>query len=228
MALAPSTISTGALAVRARLALSGTTGAFDLDVDVEIPVGQFVVLAGPSGAGKTTMLRIVAGLSQPADAYVAMNDTLWCDTARDFQLPVRKRSLGFVFQDHALFPNMSALENVAFALPELPRRERYARSRDLLEMAGLCGLANARPATLSGGQKQRLALMRALARRPALLLLDEPFSALDSQTRSELQSNLRALHERFGATTIMVSHSLSDAKRLADRVISMNAGKLLP
>ena len=206
--------------------LSGPEGPFTLDVGLTAAAGEFLVLTGPSGAGKTTLLRLIAGLARPWRGRVAMAGQVWCDTARGIDLPVRARPLGFVFQDYALFPNMTVAGQIGFALHDMPRRARGARVAEMLDLAGLTGLAAAFPAQLSGGQKQRLALVRALARRPKLLLLDEPLSALDPDTRARLQDHLRRLHDRFGATTLMTSHDPAEARRLADRVLRLDAGRL--
>jgi len=206
--------------------LSGSDGPFRLDVDLSVAAGEFLVLTGPSGAGKTTLLRMIAGLARPLRGVVSMAGRVWSDTARGIDLPVRARPLGFVFQDYALFPNMTVAGQIGFALHDLPRRDRADRVAEMLDLAGLTGLAAAYPAQLSGGQKQRLALVRALARRPKLLLLDEPLSALDPDTRARLQGELRRLHAHFGATTLMTSHDPAEAKRLADRVLRLEAGQL--
>lgn len=218
--------SAAPLAVTLETPLAGPEGPFQLDVALSVAAGEFVVLTGPSGAGKTTLLRLIAGLARPARGTVAMAGQIWSDTARGTSLPVRARPLGFVFQDYALFPNMTVAGQIAFALHDLPRRDRAERVARMLDLAGLSGLAAAFPAQLSGGQKQRLALVRALARRPKLLLLDEPLSALDPDTRARLQTELRRLHDHFGATTLMTSHDPAEAQRLADRVLRLDRGRL--
>lgn len=220
--------SAAALSLAVEAPLTGPEGPFALRVALEIAQGDFVVLTGPSGAGKTTLLRLIAGLAQPARGRVALAGQVWCDTAQGINLPVRCRPIGFVFQDYALFPNMTAAQQIAFALPDLAAPARAARVAELLQLAGLSALAGAYPARLSGGQKQRLALVRALARRPGLLLLDEPLSALDPETRARLQTDLRRMHDHFGATTVMTSHDPAEAARLADRVLRLDAGQLVP
>ncbi|GGF53795.1 hypothetical protein GCM10007301_11580 [Azorhizobium oxalatiphilum] len=192
-------------------------------MDLTIAKGSFMALAGPSGAGKTTLLRLLAGLMPANAGHIRLGSTLWCDVARGIHLPVRRRSIGFVFQDYALFPNMSVRGNVDYALG---RHARRGAADELLELVGLGALASASPARLSGGQKQRLALIRALARRPDLLLLDEPLSALDPQMRRQLQDELKRLHREFGTTTIMVSHDTAEILRLADRVIRLENGRV--
>lgn len=206
--------------------LAGADGAFRLDFRASIPSGAFVALCGPSGAGKTSVLRMIAGLRRPDRGRVSLAGEVWSDHETGVFLPVRRRDIGFVFQDYALFPNMTALRNLEYALADAPRRERRAEARRLLDLVGLGALEQARPARLSGGQKQRLALIRALARRPALLMLDEPLSALDPEMRARMRDLLAALHARFGATTLMVSHDQDEIEALADRVIRLRGGKI--
>lgn len=205
--------------VSARLALDGPAGPFSLDVDLTFGHGAFVALVGPSGAGKTTLLRLLAGLALPDRARVR----LWCDTGASVFVPVRRRSIGFVFQDYALFPNMSVRRNVEYAIGAHGKR---GEAQAMLELVGLEGLANAYPARLSGGQKQRLALVRALARKPAILMLDEPLSALDPSMRRQLQDELKRLHHDFGTTTFLVSHDTTEILRLADRVVRLEQGRI--
>lgn len=204
--------------------LHGPAGSFDLLADLAVARGEFVVLAGPSGAGKTTLLRILAGFQRPDRGRVLVGGTVWTDRDRRIQLPVRRRPIGFVFQDYALFPNMTVRGNLDYALGRGAPAGEAAR---LLELTGLEGLAGAYPATLSGGQKQRLALIRALARRPQLLMLDEPLSALDPDLRLRLQDELLRLHRIFGTTTLMVSHDPLEIARLADRVIRLEGGRVV-
>jgi len=212
------------LRLSARMALSGAAGPFELDVDLSVAAGSFVALVGPSGAGKTTLLRILAGLAKPAVGRVQVGEALWCDTSLRLNVPTRRRSIGFVFQDYALFPNMSVRGNVEYALGSQKRPDDVTW---LLKLVDLDRLESAVPARLSGGQKQRLALIRALARRPALLMLDEPLSALDPLMRRQLQDELKRLHRDFGTTTLMVSHDVSEILRLADRVIRLDQGRVV-
>ena len=207
-----------------RLALSGPGGAFELDASLQVSRGSFVVLVGPSGAGKTSLLRTLASLMPPAAGHVRVGEAVWCDTPRRIAVPVRRRSLGFVFQDYALFPNMTVRGNVDYALG---RSADAGEADRLLELVGLEGLARAYPARLSGGQKQRLALIRALARRPDILMLDEPLSALDPAMRRQLQKELKRLHREFGTTTLMVSHDVAEILTLADRVVRIEAGRIV-
>lgn len=210
--------------VSARFALDGPAGPFRLDLDLTVERGAFVALTGPSGAGKTTLLRLLAGLAVPDEGRVRVGSSTWCDTGAGLSIPVRHRSIGFVFQDYALFPNMSVLQNVEYAIGARKARDE---ARALLELVGLEGLANAYPARLSGGQKQRLALIRAVARKPAILMLDEPLSALDPDMRRQLQDEVKRLHRAFGTTTFLVSHDTAEILRLADRVIRLKEGRVV-
>ncbi len=212
------------IALRVRTPLSGPAGPFWLDVDLRIAPGSLVAITGPSGAGKTTLLRAAAGLARPAEARIRVGRTLWSDSAARVNLPTRKRSIGLVFQDYALFPNMTVRGNVDYAIGSRTHRDEVD---ELLQLVELEGLADAMPDRLSGGQKQRLALIRALARRPSLLMLDEPLSALDPAMRRKLQDDLLRLHRRFGTTTLLVSHDASEILRLADRVVRLEHGRVV-
>jgi len=207
-----------------RIALSGAAGPFELDVALEAAKGAFVALIGPSGAGKTTLLRLLAGLARPDAGRIRVGGATWCDTTARVNVPTRRRAIGFVFQDYALFPNMTVRRNIEYAIGARPRIGEVAR---LLELVGLEALQDAYPARLSGGQRQRLALIRALARRPSLLMLDEPLSALDPAMRRQLQDELRRLHREFGTTTFLVSHDISEILRLADRVVRLDEGRVV-
>ena len=195
-------------------------------VSFTAPQGAFVALLGPSGSGKTTLLRILAGLEFPDDGAVRFADLNW------LTVPTRKRRAGFVFQQYALFRHMTVAQNVAFGLNVRPRRERPARKEiarrvaELLALVQLEDLGKRYPNQLSGGQRQRVALARALAIEPRMLLLDEPFGALDAKVRKELRGWLRALHERLGITSIFVTHDQDEAFALADLVAVMNKGKI--
>ena len=159
-------------------------GALDLDVALETDAGRCLALAGPSGAGKTSILRVVAGLLQPREGRVHCGEEVWLDTGSGVDLPPERRRCGYVFQEYALFGHLRAWQNVAYGLRDTPRAERRRRACELLDRFGVAELADARPPTLSGGERQRVALARALAPRPAALLLDEPLAALDSRTRA--------------------------------------------
>jgi sulfate transport system ATP-binding protein len=192
------------------------------DVSVKVPGGALVALLGPSGSGKTTLLRILAGLERP-DAGTALLDGI--DLASQ---SARQRNVGLVFQHYALFRHLTVYENVAFALRvrKRPTAEVDARVRELLRLVQLEGHGQRMPAQLSGGQRQRIALARALAARPRVLLLDEPFGALDAQVRAELRGWLRRLHDEIHLTTVFVTHDQDEAFEVADRVVIMNHGKV--
>jgi len=195
-------------------------------VSFTVPQGAFVALLGPSGSGKTTLLRILGGLEFPDAGSVHFADLNWLG------VPARHRRAGFVFQNYALFRHMTVAQNVAFGLKVRPRRERPSgkeiarRVEELLALVQLDGLGKRYPSQLSGGQRQRVALARALAIEPRILLLDEPFGALDAKVRKELRGWLRALHERLGLTTIFVTHDQEEAFAVADLVAIMNKGKI--
>jgi molybdate transport system ATP-binding protein len=202
--------------------LSGATGHLQLELQTRIEHGSFITLFGPSGAGKTTILRMLAGLAEPDGGKITVDGATWLDTANKINLPPQRRSIGFVFQDYALFPNLSVRGNVGYAVA----KDDVAWIDELLELIGLTALQNRLPATLSGGQKQRVALARALARKPALLLLDEPLSALDADLRSQLQDELAYLHQRLGLTTVLVSHDVGEVFKLSQRVLRLEQGRV--
>ena len=192
------------------------------DVSVEIPSGSLTALLGPSGSGKSTLLRVIAGLER-LDA-----GTVEIDGRDATDLPPQRRGVGFVFQHYAAFKHMTVRENVAFGLKvaRRPKAEIRARVDELLELVQLPGLADRYPAQLSGGQRQRMALARALAVRPNVLLLDEPFGALDARVRQELRAWLRHLHDEVHVTTVFVTHDQEEAMEVADRIVVMNAGHI--
>ncbi len=196
------------------------------DISLDIPSGQMVALLGPSGSGKTTLLRIIAGLENQSSGQLSFH-------GKDVtNVHARDRQVGFVFQHYALFRHMTVFDNIAFGLTVLPRRERpnaaaiKQKVTQLLEMVQLAHLANRYPAQLSGGQKQRVALARALAVEPQILLLDEPFGALDAQVRKELRRWLRQLHEELKFTSVFVTHDQEEAMEVADRVVVMSQGNI--
>jgi molybdate transport system ATP-binding protein len=205
-------------------ALHTAAGPRTLDVRLALPPGELLAISGPSGAGKTTLLRLLAGLDRPDGGFVRAADHTWYDGARRQWLPPQRRPLGFVFQDYALFPNMTVRENLAFAAAD--QADKTQLVSELLTMLELAELAGRRPAVLSGGQQQRVALARALARRPRLLLLDEPLSALDLPTRLRLQHALAEVHQRFELTTILISHDPAEIARLATRVLELDLGQV--
>jgi len=189
--------------------------------------GELVALIGPSGAGKTTILRAIAGLHRPAMGRIACDGETWLDSEAGIRLPPHRRRVGLVFQSYALFPHLTATGNVAAALTHLPAAERRERAGALLALVHLDGLENRRPAELSGGQQQRVALARALARDPHVLLLDEPFSAVDRRTRRRLRGELADLRSTVRAPILLVTHDLDEAAALADRLVVLDKGELL-
>ena len=190
--------------------------------------GQLLALVGPSGAGKTSFLRMLAGLMRPQAGRVTVGYALWCDTERGIFLPPSQRHVGLVFQQYALMPHLSALDNVALALLHLPRPQRLARAREWLERVRLSTDQQLRrPAALSGGQQQRVAVARALAREPRLLLLDEPFSAVDQMNRHNLYPLLADLRKDIHIPMVLVTHDLAEARMLADTLVVMDGGQVL-
>lgn len=210
------------LAIKKRLHSSG--GEFTLDMQFNVAAGEFITLFGPSGAGKTTLLRCLAGLDGPDLGRIVVGGETWFDGASRANLPPQKRRVGYMFQDYALFPNMSVRGNIEFALRKGADRQRVA---ELIEIMALDELQHRKPATLSGGQQQRAALARALAAEPHLLLLDEPFSALDHVTRMRLHEEVLSMQRRYGLTTVMVSHDVGEVYRLSQRVLLLEEGKLV-
>jgi sulfate transport system ATP-binding protein len=196
------------------------------DVSLDIKSGELIALLGPSGSGKTTLLRLIAGLERPTAGRIFFGDE---DASSK---TVQERHVGFVFQAYALFRNMTVLENISFGLKVRPRSSRppgaeiRKRAMELLDLVQLSGLEKRYPQQLSGGQRQRVALARALAIEPGVLLLDEPFGALDAQVRKELRKWLREIHDRTGHTTVFVTHDQEEALELADRLVVMSRGKI--
>ena len=213
------------------IAITGMTKSFDAtpvlrSVDLTVNDGELVALLGPSGSGKTTLLKIIAGLEWPEAGQLTVNGRNWLD------LPAQARRIGFVFQHYALFPHMTVRDNLAFGLTVRPRAQRpapaqiAARVDELLTFLQIPHLADRFPAQLSGGQRQRVALGRALAIEPSVLLLDEPFGALDAGVRRDLRAWLRQVHDQTGSTTIFVTHDQEEAFELADRVVVMGEGRI--
>lgn len=196
------------------------------DVSLSVRAGEFVALLGPSGSGKTTLLRILAGLEAPESGRVWFGNR---DVTGD---KAASRGIGFVFQHYALFGHMNVARNIAFGLDVMkgsarpPRRDIRLRVEQLLDLVRLPGLGSRYPSQLSGGQRQRVALARALARQPRILLLDEPFGALDAKVRRELRGALRQIHDELGLTSIFVTHDQEEAFALADRVALLNQGRI--
>ncbi|MFI3266659.1 MAG: ATP-binding cassette domain-containing protein [Rikenellaceae bacterium] len=190
-------------------------GPSTLEVDIAIPDGELVCLSGDSGIGKTTLLRIISGLIKPHTGSVEFNDTVWCDTENKIFESAQKRRTGLMFQDYALFPNMTILEQILYAQLERDTERAHA----LLESFNLTRLAYRKPFQLSGGQRQRVALARALASNPSLLLLDEPLSALDRQIKLSLMEQIREAHRTLGSITLMVCHDAEDIEQMATSVL---------
>jgi molybdate transport system ATP-binding protein len=190
--------------------------------------GELLALVGPSGAGKSSLMRVMAGLMKPQRGRVVVGGQTWCDTGRGIFVPPQQRHVGLVFQSYALMPHLDALGNVALSLLHLPPAERRREAQRWLEHVHLdAGQQHRRPATLSGGQQQRVAVARALAREPKLLLLDEPFSAVDQMNRQGLYRLLSELRDELSVPIVLVTHDLTEARLLADRLVVMDAGQVL-
>jgi molybdate transport system ATP-binding protein len=197
-------------------------GELMLHLELVLKKGEFVSLYGASGAGKTSILRMLSGFMLPDSGSINVEGALWFDSSRNVNISPQRRNAGMVFQDYALFPNMNVRENIAFALK---KQASYEIVDELLEVTELTKLAERKPQGLSGGQKQRVALARAIAQRPALLLLDEPLSAIDRELRRSLQETLQEVHRRYHLTTLMVSHDVEEIVKLSDKVVHIANGK---
>jgi molybdate transport system ATP-binding protein len=195
-----------------------------LDVSLSCAPGEVLALVGPSGGGKSTILRSIAGLVSPGEGRVTCNGEVWFDSASRTCVKPHARSVGIVFQSYALFPHMSVEGNVMAALDAFPAAERQARAHDLIARVNLAGLEKRKPAQLSGGQQQRVALARALAREPKVLLLDEPFAAVDEMTRVKLRRELVLLHRRLAIPILLVTHDIEEAVALGDRICVIHRG----
>ncbi|MGJ0362983.1 ATP-binding cassette domain-containing protein [Aliarcobacter cryaerophilus] len=198
--------------------LHGSSGKMLLAINLTLKKGEFIALSGVSGSGKTTLLRVLAGLEE-AFGEIIVDDEIWLN--ENIKKPIQKRDIGFVFQDYALFPNLSVIDNLLYVKKDKDLAKKLLRLTDLYE------LKNRYPDSLSGGQKQRVSLCRALMKRPKILLMDEPLSALDTHMRLKLQDEILALHKEFGTTTIMVSHDPSEMYKLASRVLVLKDGKII-
>ncbi len=207
--------------VRLKKKLHTADGPMELDVSFEVGDGEFVTLFGKSGAGKTTVLRMIAGLSRPDEGNIEVDGEAWFDSVKRIDWPPRRRQTGFVFQEPALFPNMTVEENLRFALRDRRDEEMI---EELLNLTRLQEFKKRRPDYLSGGQKQRVALIRALLRRPKIFLLDEPLSALDPALRSKLQDEVLRIYRRFHVPAIWVSHDFSEVFKLSDRILLLEDG----
>lgn len=202
-------------------------GPIPLDAELDCAPGEVLALVGPSGSGKTTILRAIAGLLRVRHGEIHCNGECWFDDKRHVWVETRRRHVGYVFQNYALFPHLSALHNVTEAMLELPVAERERRARDVLARVRLAGLEDRVPSALSGGQQQRVAVARALAREPRVLLLDEPFSAVDRATRQRLYRELAELRRDLAMPVILVTHDLDEALMLADRMCVLHQGRTL-
>ena len=203
------------------------TDPIPLDIDIGCHPGEIFVLVGASGSGKTTTLRSIAGLYRPANGRIECNGKLWYDTATGIDLTVQKRAAGLVFQHYALFPHLTVRDNILIACTNTGKLDREKRLAELIGLTHLSGLEKRYPHQLSGGQQQRVAFARALARSPDILLLDEPFSAIDQQTRRHLVRELVQLKSRINVPIIHVTHNLNEARRIADRICIIDQGRSL-
>jgi molybdate transport system ATP-binding protein len=210
-----------------RAELQVERGELALDVTIECPPGITVIM-GPSGSGKSTILSLLAGLALPRTGKVSVGDDVWLDITGKIDVPVHRRRLAYVFQNLALFPHMTAIHNVTYGMDRAIEREvRRSRAQTLLDKVGVGHLAKRRPRTFSGGEAQRVALARAIARAPRVVLLDEPFSALDRDLRAQLTSLVRELAGELRVPIIHVTHSVAEARLLADQVIRIEKGKVV-
>jgi molybdate transport system ATP-binding protein len=198
-------------------------GKIKLDINLEIPEYGFVTLYGKSGVGKTTILRMISGLTKPDSGYIKIGNENWFNSIDEINIKTQERNIGFVFQDYALFPNMTVEEHLYYA----QKLTDIKHVNELLDIFNLEVLKKRKPDSLSGGQKQRVAVARALARKPRILLLDEPLSALDEETRQILQQEIITAHKSFLATTILVSHDIDEISRLTDKVYVIDKGKII-
>jgi molybdate transport system ATP-binding protein len=199
---------------------------FNLDIAFQIDEG-LTVLFGPSGAGKTTTLRLIAGLLPPDDGHLALNGTILYDPARGIEVAAQHRFFGYVCQKHALFPHMTVLKNIMFGAKDLPERLRRETASELIAALRLEGLEQKHPQEISGGQQQRVAFARAIIRKPQALLLDEPFSSLDTITRVKMRACLRNVMKDLHIPIIMVTHDIFEACHMADRMLIYSAGRIV-
>jgi len=214
--------------------LEGLRKSFDgnlvvADVDLVVAEGELVTLLGASGCGKTTVLRLVAGLEEPDAGRITVGDRAVCDAARRAWVPPEERRIGMVFQSYAVWPHMTVFENVVYPLrvAKVPAAERRERTREILELVGLAGLEARRPSQLSGGQQQRVALARGLVMRPDVLLLDEPLSNLDAKLRVRMRRDIRRIQDVTGFTVLYVTHDQEEALEISDRLVIMEAGRIV-
>lgn len=200
---------------------------FSLQVDIKLSEGSSLALVGPSGCGKSMTLRMIAGLEQPDEGFIKVGDTVFYDSSERTLVPAHKRHIGFLFQNYALFPHLTVEQNIAFGLNHRPKLERQGKVRSIIERLRIKGLEKRYPQYISGGQQQRVALARTLVTDPDLLLLDEPFSALDSQVKKKMEKEVIDVRNAFSGTMILVTHSLEEAFRLCTEIAVMNNGKII-
>ena len=206
-----------------RKEMTTTEGKNMLNIRREISGGDFICLVGHSGSGKTTLLRILSGLLTPDEGVIRVGGKTWFDSTARINLKPQQRSIAYMFQDLALFPNMTVAQNIGYA----QRAHNPTHINELLDIFGMKGLATQKPGKLSGGQKQRVALARALASSPQILLLDEPLSSIDQEMREALQSEILKAHEYLNSTSIMVIHDLPEARRMANEIIKIKNGLIV-
>ena len=206
-----------------RKEMTTTEGKNMLNIRREISGGDFICLVGHSGSGKTTLLRILSGLLTPDEGVIQVGGKTWFDSTARINLKPQQRSIAYMFQDLALFPNMTVAQNIGYA----QRAHNPTHINELLDIFGMKGLATQKPGKLSGGQKQRAALARALASSPQILLLDEPLSSIDQEMREALQSEILKAHEYLNSTSIMVTHDLPEARRMANEIIKIKNGLIV-
>ena len=206
-----------------RKEMTTTEGKNMLNIRREISGGDFICLVGHSGSGKTTLLRILSGLLTPDEGVIRVGGKTWFDSTARINLKPQQRSIAYMFQDLALFPNMTVAQNISYA----QRAHNPTHINELLDIFGMKGLATQKPGKLSGGQKQRVALARALASSPQILLLDEPLSSIDQEMREALQSEILKAHEYLNSTSIMVTHDLPEARRMANEIIKIKNGLIV-
>lgn len=204
--------------------LLGSEGKVSLQLAFAMPLHAIWAIMGPSGAGKTSVLKMLAGLMKPDQGHIYVDGQCWFDSQKQVWKKPQQRSIGFVFQDYALFPNMNVRQNLEYALPSSYQAHLIDEVMELMHMEKL---QSQKPNKLSGGQQQRVALARAIIRQPRLLLLDEPFAALDRSMREKLQQDLLILHQRFDTTILLVSHDAMEVARMADNVLELHQGQLI-
>lgn len=208
--------------IKKRLMSSAGEKLFNFNLSIEL--GSFTALYGPSGVGKTSLLRMISGLMKPDEGIISNEKKVWFDSVKSINEPTGPRKVGFVFQDYALFPNMTILGNLQFAQP---KRSEHGLLNQIIDIMDLGELRDKKPDTLSGGQQQRVALARAIVQQPQLLLLDEPLSALDHTMRIKLQEYLLTVHKEFKLTTLFVTHDITQIMKMADKVVMLEQGKVV-